>query len=111
MIEPKPGEQNPTEKSEQTLADAVRVVRKAISDEEDHLKEIANGQDEEPIMLEGETSAGYIVHVMADPAKVARIMLDFQHPLFKVLGEDSPQDMWDELARMVGLESVYSVDM
>lgn len=113
MTEPKPGEQKPTEKinPEQTLAEAVRIVRKAISDEEDRLEEIANSQDGDPVMLEGETSADYVVHVMADPAKVARIMLDFQHPLFKVLGEDSPQEMWDELARLVGLERVYSVDM
>lgn len=62
-------------------------------------------------MLEGETSAGFTVQVMVDPARMAKVMLDYDYPLYTVLEDDCPQEMWNALARMVGLESVYSVDI
>lgn len=113
MAQSTTGEQKPTEKTQPDipLSEAVRIVRAAIKAEEDRLQRIADSQEEEPIMLEGETSAGYIVHVMSDPAKVAKVLLDYDYPLYKALEEDWPQDMWEALAQMVGLESVYSVDM
>lgn len=113
MTEPKTGEQKSTENAKPALelSEAVRIVRAAIKAEEERLQQIAGGQEEEPIMLEGETSTGYIVHVMSDPAKVAKVMLDYDYPLYNVLEEDLPQEMWDALARMVGLDSVFSLDM
>ena len=113
MAQSTTGEQKTTDntKPDIPLSEAVRIVRAAIKAEEDRLQRIADSQEEEPIMLEGETSAGYIVHVMSDPAKVAKVLLDYDYPLYKVLEEDWPQEMWDALAQMVGLESVYSVDM
>lgn len=113
MTEPTTGEQKPTEKTNPApeLSEAVRIVRAAIKTEEDRLRQIADGQEYEPILLIGETAEGYDAHIMADPSKVAKVMLDYDYPLYKVLEEDWPQEMWDALAQMVGLESVYSVDM
>ena len=112
MTKPITGEKTKDETIEkQTLSEAVSIVREAIAAEENRLKQIAESQEEDPVMLEGETSANYFVQMMVDPAKVARIMLNYQYPLYKVLAEDAPQDMWDELARMVGLDTVCSVDL
>jgi len=113
MKEPDTGGQKSTGKAkpDMSLSEAVRIVRAAIKAEENRLQQIAGSQEEDPVMLEGETSTGYIVHVMSDPAKVAKVMLDYDYQLYKVLEEDWPQEMWDALARMVGLEGVYSVDM
>lgn len=109
MTEPTTGEQKSTDKTK--LSEAVRIVQEAISAEENRLKQITGGEEDDPILLEGETSTGHIVQMMIDPAKVAKIMLDYGYPLYKVLEEDAPQGMWDELARMVGLDSVFSVDL
>lgn len=38
-------------------------------------------------------------------------LLDYWYPVYKVLEEEAPQGMWDELARLVGLDSVFSVDL
>ena len=113
MTETPSGEQKSTDKTKETmqLSEAVRIVKAAIDAEEKRLEQIAEGTDQEPIMLEGETSAGYDVQMMIDPAEVARIMLEYWYPVYKVLEEDAPQEMWEALAKMVGLEEVYGVDI
>ena len=107
------GEQQSTDKAKEAMAlsEAVRIVREAISAEENRLKQIAKDEEADPVLLEGYTDTGYRVEVMVDSAKIARIMLDYNHPLYTVLGDDSPQGMWDEMARMVGLRDVGSVDL
>ena len=113
MTETPSGEQKSTDKTKETmqLSEAVRIVKAAIDAEEKRLEQIAEGTDQDPIMLEGETSAGYAVQMMVDPAKVARIMLDYWYPVYRVLEEDAPQEMWEALAKMVGLEEVGGVDI
>ncbi len=93
------------------LAEAVRIVNAAIEEETRRLKEIAATEALEPIMLEGRTVSCYYVQLMIDPAKAAPVMLDYCYPMYKVLEEDAPQEMWDALARLVGLDEVISVDI
>lgn len=113
MTESTTGEQKTTDKTKeaQELSKAVRIVNAAIKAEEDHLRQIANEKEGDPILLEGQTTAGCYAHIMVDPAKVAKIMLDYWYPVYRVLEEEAPQGMWNELARMVGLDNVFSVDL
>ena len=94
-----------------SLADAVRIVKAAIDAEETRLKQLAADPEADPVMLEGETSARFDVQMMVEPAIIAKIMLKYEYPVYKVLEEDAPQAMWDELAEMVGLGEVYGVDI
>lgn len=93
------------------LSKAIDLVRAAIRAEEKRLQEIADGTEQDPVMLEGATIQAYSVQMMVDPSKVAKVMLDYQYPLYRILGEDAPQGLWDDLARMVGLEEVFCVDI
>lgn len=43
--------------------------------------------------------------------EIARIFLEYNYPTIRILGEDAPQGMWDDLADLVGIESCYSVDL
>lgn len=105
-------EEHPVEATQPSeLSKAIDLVRAAIHAEEKRFQAIANGTEQDPIMLEGSTSLGYQVRMILDPSKVARVMLDYEYPMYSVLGEDAPQGMWDELARMVGLHDVYCVDI
>ena len=67
------GERQPIDKTK--LAEAVRIVKNAIYAEVERLEKIAGEEECDPVMLEGETATGYAVRVLADPAKVAKIML------------------------------------
>ena len=69
-----------------------------------------NGQDH-PIMVEGETTAGYFCQLMVNPQEVAKIFVDYDYALYRVLGEDAPDAMWEDLGRKFGLEHVCSVDL
>lgn len=113
MPKPTTGEQQSTDQANEamTLSEAVRIVREAIAAEEARLMRIVNSDEEHPVLLEGDTSTGNYAQTMADPARVARIMLNYDYPLYKILEEDAPQEMWNELARMVGLKNVGSVDL
>jgi hypothetical protein len=64
-----------------------------------------------PILIEGETRAGYYCQMMVDPREVAPILLRYNHPVWLALGEDSPDAMWEELGEHFGLASVSSVDL
>lgn len=62
-------------------------------------------------MLEGSTEKGYSCYMMVDPKDVARIFLEYNYPVWSILEEESPIELWDDLARFYGLETVNSVDL
>ena len=113
MTQPITGEQQSADKAKEAipLSEAARIVREAISAKENHLKQLTGSKENHPIMLEGQTSAGYDVQMMVDPAKIAYIMLDYQYPHCVVLEEEPPLEMWCEIAMLVGLKEVRSVDI
>ena len=114
MTQSSTGEQKSTESSGEamTLSEAVRIVREAIEAEETKLKQIAHGpKTDDLVVMEGETSQGCGAHVLVSAEEAAKIMLNHWYPAYEVLGEDAPQEMWDDLARMAGLEDVGSIDL
>ena len=114
MTEVTTGGQQSTDQANEamTLSEAVRIVRKAIAAEEDRLKQIVNDDEGVPISLAGATAGGYLARVMVEHSnEIAQIMLDYHYPIYAILEEKVPQKMWDELARMVELAEVCSVDI
>lgn len=99
------------ELTREDLTAAIKLVHAEIEAYRKELSEIKAGEDQGPVMVEGETSTGYYCHLMVDPKDAARIMLDYDFPVYKILGEDAPEEMWEEMARKFGLESVSSVDL
>ncbi len=110
-----------TEKSEEqeimeqakadALADAIKLVNAEIDRQRKELEGTTKDEEGFPVALYGETCKKYYVSVQASPSDVAKIMLDYDYPIWNVLGLDAPDAMWDELAEMVGLLSVLSVDI
>lgn len=96
---------------EENLTAAIKLVNDEIAAYENELRKIRDGQDQDPIMVEGETKTGYYCQLMVDPAKAARIMLDYDYPKYKILGDDAPEEMWQALADEYGLDSVSSIDL
>ena len=62
-------------------------------------------------MVEGETTAGYYCQLMVSLQEVAKIFVDYDYALYRVLGEDAPDAMWGDLGRKFGLGHVCSVDL
>ena len=62
-------------------------------------------------MVEGEMSAGYFCQLMVDPKDVAKILLEYDYSVWRVLEEEAPDEMWEDLGRKFGLEHVCSVDL
>ena len=93
------------------LEDAVAVVQKEIREWRAKYESVAKTEEQDPIMVEGETVAGYFCQLMVDPKEVARIFVDYDYALYRVLGEDAPDAMWEDLGRKFGLEHVCSVDL
>ena len=96
--------------NKEELAQAVKIVNEAIRAEEQRLRKIASAEEQDPVMVEGTTTAGYGCQLMVDPKDAAKIMLDYDYPVWKVLEADAPNGMWEDLGRKFGLESVSSVD-
>ena len=93
------------------LKDAVAVVQKEIRDLRAKYESVAKTEEQDPILVEGETSAGYCCQLMVDPKDVAKILLEYDYPVWRVLEEEAPDEMWEDLGRKFGLEHVYSVDL
>lgn len=98
-------------KKNEKLSAAVKLVNEAILAECKRLEVLAKTEESDPILVEGETSAGYYCQMMVDPKDVARILLDYNYPVWCVLEEDAPDAMWEELGREFGLKTVCSVDL
>ena len=98
-------------RKDEKLAEAVKLVNEAIQEEWNAYSKIAETDEQDPVIVEGTTSRGCGAHVMVDPKPIAKIFLNYNYPMIKVLGEDAPQSMWDDIAEHVGLEEAYSVDL
>lgn len=98
-------------KKDERLSAAVKLVNEAIATEYRRLESLANTEENDPILVEGETSAGYYCQMMVDPKDVARILLDYNYPVWRVLEEDAPDGMWEDLGRKFGLTTVSSFDL
>ena len=110
------GEKQTNKKADESIslmdaATAVRIIKDAIDRERKKLQKIANDVDQSPIMIEGETSEGYYCQLMVDPKDAARIMLEYDYPVWSILMEDAPDAMWRDLARKFGIAVVSSVDL
>ena len=94
--------------------DAVEVVNQLISDYRTIIEGVTLVKEDidcDPIMIDGETSAGYFCRMMVDPKDVAPILLEYDYPIYAVLEEEAPRAMWDALAAKFGLASVSSFDL
>lgn len=92
------------------LPEAVKLVATEIEKQRKKLEDKAKSENGS-IMVEGETYTGYSVRTMVEPDKVIPICLNYDFPTYKVLEEDFPQGMWDDLAQLLGLEHVYAIDL
>lgn len=116
--------EKPTEKSKQDargkptekeFEHAVNLVNDAIAAEEQRLQKIASSEEQSPIMLEGYTTTNHFCQLMVDPKDVAKILLEYNYPIWHVLEKDvpdeSPDEMWEALGRLYGLSTVCAVDI
>lgn len=89
------------------LEDAVAVVQKEIRKWREKYESVANenGQDHS-IIVESKTTAGYFCQLIVNPQEVAKIFVDYDYALYRVLGKDAPDAMWEDLGRKFGLEHV-----
>ncbi len=62
-------------------------------------------------MVEDKTTAGCFCQLKVNPQEVAKIFVDYDYALYRVLGEDAPDAMWEDLGRKFGLEHARSADL
>lgn len=61
------------------------------------------------LWLRAKATAGYYCQLMVNPQEVAKIFVDYDYALYRVLGEDAPDVMWEGLG--LKLEHIYSVNL
>lgn len=62
-------------RNDEKLVEAVKLVNEAIVAEYKRLEDIAKTEEGDPILIEGETTAGYFCHLMVGLATVCSIDL------------------------------------
>lgn len=97
--------------AENTVSDAVRQVNARIAEVRAKLERIARDSEAPLISVEGETSTGFCAIAQIARNEIAAVMLRYDYPVWHVLGEDAPDEMWDEIARLVGFERASAVDI
>lgn len=104
------GDQSPTKEArEKAISEAVHLVKAEIEAARKRLEDISCMEEASPILVEGRTTAGYDAQIMADPSKIAKIMLKYDYHFWDTLEQEVSVDMWLDIAGMVGLKSVSSV--
>ena len=94
-----------------SLVEASRIVREAITKYCKELEGYIKNEENDPILVEGETATGYYCQMMVDPKDVAEIILRYDYPVWHVIGEEAPDEIWEELGRKFGLSVVNSFDL
>lgn len=97
--------------TEDTLSDAVQLVNDKIADTCTKLEKISKNTGVPLVSVDGVTSTGCCATAQIAPDKVAKVMLRFNYHFWHVLNDDEPEEMWDEIAELVGFESASSVDI
>ena len=92
------------------LSEAV-IVEQKMAEIEENLRGYADAAEGEcgRAVLDGRTTTGYDAFITLDGGKVARILLNYNYPLYTAMGLDYPDEMWAELAELVGLYVVSGV--
>lgn len=113
MTKEQSGGQKATNAALQTIEieDAVRIVNATIEGRRRRLQAVANGENHLPIEITGETETDYPAVVEVDPAKVCKLLLDFDEPIYRALDMEYPTELWKELANLSGLHIVDSIDV
>lgn len=102
------------EYTKEELNNAREIINQKISDERTKLEALTLLKPDatpDPILIEGETEIGYYCQMMVNPCDCAPILLKHDYPIYKVLQEDFPEEMWEELGRKFGIKTVTSVDL
>ena len=98
-------------RKDEKLHEAVKLINEAIAAEFKRVEEIAKTEEADPILIEGETTAGYFCHMMVDPKEVAKIALEYNYPVWHILEQDYPDGMWEDIGRKFGLAVACSMDL
>ena len=100
-------------KLDEKQSEAADIVNQAIEKYRASLEAIvsADDGDNDPILIEGITTAGYDCQMMVNPKEVAKIILEYDFPTSEILGQEAPQEMWDDLGRHFGLDQVFAFDL
>lgn len=96
------------------LAHARDIINQKISDERTKLEAFTLLKPDatpHPVCVEGETETGYYCQMMVDPRDIAPILLRHDFPIYKVLGEEFPDELWQDLGHKLGLATVNGVDL
>ena len=76
------------------LEDTVAVVQKRDSQVAREIRVCCEWNEQDhPIIVEGETTAGYYCQLMMNPQEVAKIFVDYNYALYRILGKDAPDAM------------------
>lgn len=112
MTEKHSGDQLSTKEArEKAVSEAVCLVNTEIEAARKRLEDIAQAGEASPILVEGETPTKHYAQVMASPSEIAKIMLEHEYHFWNTLEQDAPDGMWLDIADLVGLEHVSSVDI
>lgn len=98
-------------RNDEKLDEAVKIVNKAIMAEYARLDRIAKTEDGSFVVVEGTTLTGHCCQALVDPKDVAKILLEHDYYVWKILGEEAPDAMRDDLAQKFGLKTVSSFDL
>ena len=93
------------------LSEAVKTVNQAIRKREEELRAYVETNSSDLVVVEGESNTGYSCCAQIYTKDVAQILLDYNEPMYRVLGEEYPDGIWNELACIAGLKAICSVDI
>lgn len=112
MTEKSSGDQLSTKEArDKTISDAIHLVNAEIEAARKRLEYISQAKAAIPILIVGKTGTGCDAQVMESSAKIAEILLRNDYHIWDTLGVDVPHYMWGEIAQVVGLGIVSSVDI
>ncbi len=87
---------------QQKIQEYTDIYKKMLDDEENY----AEYDDEAFVELIVETTTGFECKMWVARMDIAKVLLEYNYPLFLAMGQPSPNDMWDKLAGIYGVARI-----
>ncbi len=107
----KPISENTSKTQNQTTVEDEKVViAKLVTDLENKLLAVKGDVESHLVSIKGITSTGYDISLVCDLSNIVDILFKYEYAIVTALNMDYPDEMWDEIARCLGLKGIISMD-
>lgn len=100
--------------TKEQIDEARQIIQSLIQDKESAYKKMLEEPDDDLdvddyVELDAITTTGFDCKMWVDKKDIAKVLLEYDYPLFSVMRRRSPKEMWNKLASIYGMGDIEDI--